>query len=94
MTMNRRTGTTMNATDPVKVVAEALLAANFHTQARDDLAYCEQVVSLVIAEIRAHNDQGAAIRAALGMELSETTRVGKNIRAAMDAFTRHENKPE
>ena len=84
--MNRRTGTTMNAADPVQVVADALLAADFHTQGRDDRAYCEQAVSLVIAEIRAHNDQGAAIRAALGIELSETTRVGKNVRAAMDAF--------
>ena len=80
---------TMKTTDPVKVVAEALLAADFHTLARDDRAYCEQAVSLVIAQIRAHNEQGAAIRAALGMELSETTRVGKNVRAAMDAF-RHQ----
>jgi hypothetical protein len=71
--------------DPVTVLAEALLAADFHTKAKDDRAYCEQVVSMVIAEIRAHTDQGAAIRAALGMELSETTRMGKNLRAAMDA---------
>jgi hypothetical protein len=80
--------------DPVTVLAEALLAADFHTQAKDDRAYCEQIVSMVIAEIRAHNDQGAAIRAALGLELSETTRVGKNLRAAMDAFTTPEHKPE
>jgi hypothetical protein len=71
--------------DPVTVLAEALLAADFHTQARDDRVYYEQVASMVIAEIRANSDQGAAIRAALGMELSETTRVGKNLRAAMDA---------
>ncbi|HXR68842.1 MAG TPA: hypothetical protein VN712_09435 [Dermatophilaceae bacterium] len=92
--MTTRTNMTTKGADPVKVLADALLAADLHTQARDDRAYCEQVVSLVIAGIRAHTDQGAAIRASLGMELSETTRVGKNIRAAMDAFTRHENKPE
>jgi len=80
-------------TDPVTVLAEALLAADFHTQARDDRVYCEQVVSMIIAEIRAHTEQGAAIRAALGLELSETTRVGKNVRAAMDAFTTHERHP-
>ena len=79
--------------DPVTVLAEALLAADFHTQAKDDRVYCEQVVSMVIAEIRAHTDQGAAIRASLGMELSETTRMGKNLRAAMDAFTTHEHQP-
>jgi hypothetical protein len=72
-------------TDPVTVLAEALLAADFHTQAKDDRVYCEQVVSMVIAEIRAHSDQGAALRAALGLELTETTRMGKNLRAAMDA---------
>jgi hypothetical protein len=71
--------------DPVTVLAETLLAADFHTQAKDDRVYCEQVVSMVIAEIRAQTEQGAALRAALGMELSETTRVGKNLRAAMDA---------
>ncbi len=74
-----------NVIDPVAALAEALLAADFHTQAKDDRVYCEQVVSMVIAEIRAHSDQGAALRAALGLELSETTRVGKNLRAAMDA---------
>jgi hypothetical protein len=79
--------------DPVTVLAEALLAADFRTQPMDDRVYCEQVVSMVIAEIRAHSDQGAAIRAALGMELTETTRVGKNVRAAMDAFTTHERQP-
>ena len=88
----RGTSMTTKGADPVKVLADELLAAGFHTQARDDRAYCEQVVSLVIAGIRAHTDQGAAIRASLGMELSETTRVGKNVRAAMDAFTRHEHK--
>jgi len=92
--MTTRTSMNTKGADPVKVLADALLAADLHTQARDDRAYCEQVVSLVIAGIRAHTDQGAAIRAALGMELSETTRVGKNLRAAMDAFTRHETKPE
>lgn len=80
---------TTKTTDPVKVVAEALLAADFHTMAKNERAYCEAAASLVIAEIRAHSEQGAAIRAALGIELSETTRVGKNVRAAMDAF-RHQ----
>lgn len=79
--------------DPVTVLAEALQAADFHTQAKDDRVYCEQAVSMVIAEIRAHTDQGATIRAALGMELSETTRMGKNVRAAMDAFTTQEQQP-
>jgi hypothetical protein len=82
----RGTSMTTIGADPVKVLADALLAADFPTQAKHDRAYCEQVVSLVVAGIRAHTDQGAAIRAALGMELSETTRVGKNIRAAMDAY--------
>ena len=80
--------------DPVTVLAEALLASDFRTQPMDDRVYCEQVVSMVIAEIRAHSEQGAAIRAALGMELTETTRVGKNLRAAMDAFTTNERKPD
>jgi hypothetical protein len=86
----------MNPTgiDPVTVLAEALLAADFRTQPMDDRVYCEQVVSMVIAEIRAQSEEGAAIRAAMGMELTETTRVGKNVRAAMDAFTTNERKPE
>jgi hypothetical protein len=93
-TTRRRRSMNPKVIDPVTVLAEALLAADFHTQAKGDRVYWEQVVSMVIAEIRAHSEQGAAIRAALGIELSETTRVGKNVRAAMDAFTTQEPKPE
>ena len=85
---------TTNETDPVKVLTEVLLAADVHTEAEDDRVFCEQVSGMVVAAIRAHTDQGAELRAALGVELSETTRVGKHLRAAMDAFTKTENKAE
>ena len=85
---------TTNDIDPVQVLTEVLLAADVHTEAGDDRVFCEQVAGTVVAAIRAHTDQGAELRAALGLELSETTRVGKHLRAAMDAFTTSERKPE
>jgi hypothetical protein len=80
--------------DPVKVLADVLQAAEVHTQGVHDRAYREHVVSLVTAAIRAHTTQGAELRTALGLEVTETNRMGKHLRAAMDAFTTSERKPE
>jgi len=38
--------------------------------------------------IRANTEHGAELRTALGVEVTQTTRMGKNLRAAMDAFTK------
>jgi hypothetical protein len=72
--------------DPVKALAEVLLAADVHREAEDDRVYCEQVSGMVVGAIRAQTTQGAELRASLGLELTETTRVGKHLRAAMDAY--------
>jgi len=84
---------TTHETDPVKVLTEVLLTADVHAEAQDDRVFCEHVAGLVIATIRAHTSQGADLRSALGLELSETTRMGKHLRAAMDAFTTTERQP-
>jgi hypothetical protein len=83
-----------NNTDPVKALAEVLLAADVHAEAEDDRVFCEHVARLVLAAIRAHTGQGADLRASMGLELSETTRMGKHLRAAMDAFTTSERQPQ
>jgi hypothetical protein len=84
---------TTKAIDPVKVLAGVLLAADVHTAAEEDRVFCEQAFSVVPAGIRAHTEQGAELRGGLGLVLSELTRAGKNIRAAMDAFAECERKP-
>lgn len=88
---------TANRTDPVKMLTELLLAANVHaapvrTEGDDDRVFCAQVSNKLVTAIRAQNDQGTGLRAALGVELSETSRMGKHLRAAMDAFTTADRK--
>jgi hypothetical protein len=52
-----------------------------------------QAFSVVLAGIRAHPEQGAELGAGPGLVVSKPSRAGKNIRAAMDAFTECESKP-
>lgn len=65
----------MDATKPHRELHDAL---NKHSQ---------EVAQTLITDIRANNAQGVELREALGVELSEPTRMGKNLRAAMDAYT-------
>ena len=90
---------TSNGTDQVKMLTELLLAEDVHpaadhTEAKDNGAFCAQVSGKLVTAIQAHTAQGAELRGALGVELSETTRTGKHLRAAMDAFTTTEANTE
>jgi type IV secretory pathway TrbL component len=80
---------TENTTDSVQVLAGVLTAAAApHDGLHAELVnHAPEVAETVIAGIRANTDQGAQLRAALGIELTYTTRVGKNVKAAMDAFS-------
>jgi hypothetical protein len=80
---------TQNPTD-VQALAKVMMDATkihggLHNELKD---HQNEVADAVLAAIRGNNEQGAALRTALGVELSQTTRMGKNLRAAMDAFTK------
>ncbi len=81
---------TENKVDPAQVLAGAMIDATTpHGGLHDGLAdHTHAVAESLIAAIRANTKPGAELRAALGVELSRTTRMGKNIKAAMDAYTR------
>jgi hypothetical protein len=81
---------TQNSAAPAHVLAEAMIAATEpHGGLQDGLNdHAEEVAETLIAAIRANTTPGANLRAALGVEVTGTTRMGKNIKAAMDAYTR------
>ena len=80
---------TENPTD-VQALARVMMEVTtshggLHNELKD---HQNEVADAVLTAIRANNEQGAALRTALGFELSQTSRMGKNLRAAMDAFTK------
>ena len=80
---------TENKVDPAQVLAGAMIDATTpHGGCMTDSRTTHAVAESLIAAIRANTKPGAELRAALGVELSRTTRMGKNIKAAMDAYTR------
>jgi hypothetical protein len=75
--------------DPVQVLAEVLMDATktypeLHGRLKE---HQSEVADAVMTAIRANTEPGAELRTALGVEVTHTTRVGKNLRAAMDAFS-------
>jgi hypothetical protein len=81
---------TQNETDPAQVLAQAMIdAAEPHGGLQAGLTdHAPEVARTLIAAIRANTTPGAQLRAALGVEVTGTTRMGKNLKAAMDAYTR------
>jgi hypothetical protein len=80
---------TQKLENPAETVAAALMDA---TGARGGLhdelrAHAQEVAQTLIADIHANTARGVKLRAALGVVPSEPTRMGKNLRAAMDAYT-------
>jgi len=49
--------------------------------------HINEVADNVMNAIRADTEQGAELRAELGVEVTRTTSTGKHVRAAMDAYT-------
>jgi hypothetical protein len=80
---------TQHIADPVQVLAKVLTdATEAHPALHDELKHhVNEVSDTVMNAILAKTEQGAALRAALGVEVTQTTRMGKNLRAAMDAYT-------
>jgi hypothetical protein len=80
---------TENPTD-VQALANVMMdATKIHGGLHDELkAHRYEVADSVLAALRANTEQGSAFRTAVGVELSQTTLMGKNLRAAMDAFTK------
>jgi hypothetical protein len=81
---------TQNSAAPAHVLAAAMITATEpHGGLQDGLKdHAEEVAETLIAAIRANTTPGANLRAALGVEVTGTTRMGKNIKAAMDAYTK------
>jgi hypothetical protein len=80
---------TQNPAHAAQVLAEAMSDA---TESHGGLpdgpkANAQDVAQSLIDAIRANTERGAELRAALGVELSVPTRMGKNLKAAMDAYT-------
>lgn len=80
---------TENASDPAQVLAELMMdATKIHDELHNALgAHVDEVADTVLNAIRAKSEKGAKLRAALGVEVTQATRMGKNVRAAMDAYT-------
>jgi hypothetical protein len=80
---------TQNPSHAAQVLAEAINdATHSHGGPRDGVKDNDQeVAQSLIDAIRANTERGAELRAALGVELSVPTRMGKNLKAAMDAYT-------
>jgi len=76
--------------DPAQVLAAAMIqATEAHGGLRDGLTdHPSEVAGALITAIRANTKPGAELRGALGVELTGRTRMGKNLKAAMDAYTR------
>ena len=81
---------TQNEADPAHVLAAAMISASEpHGGLQTSLAdHAHEVATTLIAAIHANTTPGARLRAALGVEVTGTTRMGKNLKAAMDAYTR------
>lgn len=81
---------TSTTTPPAQVLAEALITATEpHGGLNAGLQdHAEDVAETLIAAIRADTTPGHELRAALGVEVTGQTRMGKNIKAAMDAYTK------
>lgn len=80
---------TINPADPVQVLANVLIdATEKHGTLQAELTHhVNEVADTVINAILDKTERGAELRAALGVEVTKTTRMGKNLRAAMDAYT-------
>ena len=80
---------TQNPAHAAQVLAEAIKeATDSQSGLRDESKGNDQeVAQSLIDAIRANTERGAELRAALGVELSVPTRMGKNLKAAMDAYT-------
>jgi hypothetical protein len=81
---------TQNEADPAQVLAQAIIdAAEPHGGLQAGLTdQAPEIARTLIAAIHANTTPGAQLRAALGVEVTKTTRMGKNLKAAMDAYTR------
>jgi hypothetical protein len=81
---------TQDKADPNQVLAAAMISASeAHGGLQVGLTdHAEEVAGTLIAAIRANTTPGARLREALGVEVTGTTRMGKNLKAAMDAYTR------
>jgi hypothetical protein len=77
-------------TPSTQVLAEAMIkAAESHGGLNVGLQdHAEGVAETLIAAIHANTTPGSDLRAALGVEVTGKTRMGKNIKAAMDAYTK------
>jgi len=75
--------------DPVQKLAHVMLGATTSYDAlHSELTpHVHEVADSIMGAIRAPSDEGAELRAALGLELSKRSRTGKNLRAAMNAYT-------
>jgi hypothetical protein len=86
--LERRMTMTENPSDHVQVLAGAMIDAtvNHGVLHNELMEHVHEVADTVITAILANTDQGAKLRAALGVKVSKTTRMGKNLQAAMDAY--------
>lgn len=75
--------------DPVEILAAVMLdATKSYDGLHSELApHVHEVADRIMTAIRARSDEGTKLRGALGLELTRTTRTGKNINAAMSAYT-------
>lgn len=75
--------------DPVEILANVLLKATTSYDAlHSELSpHVREVADSVMGAICGRSDEGVELRAALGLELTKRTRTGKNLRAAMSAYT-------
>jgi hypothetical protein len=75
--------------DPVEILASVMLKATESYDAlHSELApHQHEVADRIMTAIRARSAEGTELRAALGLELTKQTRTGKNLRAAMSAYT-------
>jgi hypothetical protein len=81
---------TQNEADPAHVLAGAMITASEPLGGLQEGLndHAQEVAGNLIAAIRANTTPGAQLRAALGVEVTGRTRMGKNLKAAMDAYTR------
>jgi len=75
--------------DPVEILANVMLKATKPYDAlHSDLSpHVHEIADSIMGAIRGRSDEGVELRAALGIELTKRTRTGKNLRAAMSAYT-------
>jgi hypothetical protein len=75
--------------DPVEILADVLLSAtkSYDALHTDLVPHVHEIADHIMTAIRARSDEGSELRSALGLELTRTTLTGKNINAAMSAYT-------